>query len=119
MPVEGLSQLRDSSFKASVPIMFGCNNFCTYCIVPYVRGRERSRRYEDIINEVEKLVQTGYKEIMLLGQNVNSYGKDLEDGISFSELLRRINNIDGEFIIRFMSSHPKDAGKELIDNYKL
>jgi len=115
MPVEGLSQLRDSSFKASVPIMFGCNNFCTYCIVPYVRGRERSRRFEDIINEVEKLVQKGYKEIMLLGQNVNSYGKDLEDGISFSELLRRINNIDGEFIIRFMSSHPKDAGKELID----
>ncbi|MGN0620920.1 MAG: tRNA (N6-isopentenyl adenosine(37)-C2)-methylthiotransferase MiaB [Porcipelethomonas sp.] len=115
MPPEGLVQLRDSSFKASVPIMFGCNNFCTYCIVPYVRGRERSRRPEEIISEVEKLAADGYREIMLLGQNVNSYGKDLEDSISFSELLRRINAVEGDFIIRFMSSHPKDAGKELID----
>ncbi len=115
MPMEGLVQKRDSSFKASVPIMFGCNNFCTYCIVPYVRGRERSRRPEDIIREVEYLVENGYKEIMLLGQNVNSYGRDLDEDITFPELLRRINGIDGDFIVRFMSSHPKDAGRELID----
>ena len=115
MPVEGLEQKRDSTFKASVPIMFGCNNFCTYCIVPYVRGRERSRKPENIIQEVKELVASGYKEIMLLGQNVNSYGKDLPDEINFPELLERINAIDGDFIIRFMSSHPKDAGKELID----
>ena len=112
---EGNEQIRSSSFKASVPIMYGCNNFCTYCIVPYVRGRERSRLPELIIDEVRGLVNEGYKEIMLLGQNVNSYGNDLEDGIKFPELLRRINAIDGDFIIRFMSSHPKDAGKDLID----
>lgn len=115
MPVEGLEQKRDSSFKASVPIMFGCNNFCTYCIVPYVRGRERSRKPENIIEEVKKLVADGYKEIMLLGQNVNSYGNDLEEDITFPKLLKKLNEIDGEFIIRFMSSHPKDAGTELID----
>lgn len=108
-------QVRDSSFKASVPIMYGCNNFCTYCIVPYVRGRERSRLAEDIINEVTDLVNHGYKEIMLLGQNVNSYGNDLSDGITFPQLLRRLNEIDGDFIIRFMSSHPKDASKELLN----
>ncbi len=108
-------QIRDSSFKASVPIMFGCNNFCTYCIVPYVRGRERSRKPEDIISEVRELVSSGYKEIMLLGQNVNSYGKDLENIMSFPQLLREINAIEGDFIVRFMSSHPKDASKELID----
>lgn len=108
-------QVRESSFKASVPIMFGCNNFCTYCIVPYVRGRERSRKAEDIIAEVSGLVSGGYKEIMLLGQNVNSYGSDLENGISFPQLLRMINAINGDFIIRFMSSHPKDASRELID----
>lgn len=108
-------QVRESSFKASVPIMFGCNNFCTYCIVPYVRGRERSRHSEDIINEVKKLVSEGYKEIMLLGQNVNSYGKDLQDDINFPGLLRKLNEIEGDFIIRFMSSHPKDAGKDLLD----
>jgi len=112
---EAVEQVRESSFKASVPIMFGCNNFCTYCIVPYVRGRERSRNPEDIVSEVRELVRNGYKEIMLLGQNVNSYGKDLENKITFPELLRRINSIDGEFIIRFMSSHPKDASKELAD----
>ena len=112
---EGNEQIRSSSFKASVPIMYGCNNFCTYCIVPYVRGRERSRLPELIIDEVRGLVNEGYKEIMLLGQNVNSYGNDLEDGIKFPELLRRINAIEGDFIIRFMSSHPKDAGKDLID----
>ncbi|MBO7396302.1 MAG: tRNA (N6-isopentenyl adenosine(37)-C2)-methylthiotransferase MiaB [Ruminococcus sp.] len=108
-------QVRESSFKASVPIMFGCNNFCTYCIVPYVRGRERSRRPEDIITEVEGLVRDGYKEIMLLGQNVNSYGNDLGGEMSFPQLLRRLNAIEGDFWIRFMSSHPKDASKELID----
>lgn len=108
-------QIRDSKFKASVPIMFGCNNFCTYCIVPYVRGRERSRRPEDIISEVRGLVENGYKEIMLLGQNVNSYGNDLENGITFPQLLRKINTIDGDFVIRFMSSHPKDASIELLD----
>lgn len=115
MTGEGLYQLRDSSYKASVPIMYGCNNFCTYCIVPYVRGRERSRRAGDIINEVKSLVNDGYKEIMLLGQNVNSYGNDLEDSITFPQLLRELNKIEGDFIIRFMSSHPKDAGKDLID----
>lgn len=108
-------QVRESSFKASVPIMFGCNNFCTYCIVPYVRGRERSRNSQDIIDEVTALVNQGYKEIMLLGQNVNSYGKDLENDMTFPELLREINRIEGDFIIRFMSSHPKDATKELLD----
>ena len=112
---EVVEQVRDSSFKASVPIMFGCNNFCTYCIVPYVRGRERSRRPEDIIAEVRGLVAEGYKEIMLLGQNVNSYGNDLGGEMSFPQLLRQLDAIDGDFIIRFMSSHPKDASKELID----
>ena len=112
---EGIDQIRSSTFKASVPIMYGCNNFCTYCIVPYVRGRERSRSPEVIVDEVRKLVNDGYKEIMLLGQNVNSYGNDLSGDIGFPELLRMINAIDGEFIVRFMSSHPKDAGKELID----
>lgn len=112
---ENVVQVRESSFKASVPIMFGCNNFCTYCIVPYVRGRERSRRPEDIVREVRQLVSDGYKEIMLLGQNVNSYGNDLESGMSFPHLLRELNGIDGDFIIRFMSSHPKDASEELIN----
>ena len=115
LTAEGLRQERDSSFKASVPIMFGCNNFCTYCIVPYVRGRERSRQPENIIREVEELAAKGYKEIMLLGQNVNSYGNDLEDGIDFPSLLERIDRIDGDFVVSFMSSHPKDAGKRLID----
>ncbi|MBQ3565922.1 MAG: tRNA (N6-isopentenyl adenosine(37)-C2)-methylthiotransferase MiaB [Oscillospiraceae bacterium] len=115
LSAEGLYQERDSSFKASVPIMFGCNNFCTYCIVPYVRGRERSRKPENIIQEVEKLVADGYKEIMLLGQNVNSYGKDLEEKTDFPDLLRKINAVEGDFVIRFMSSHPKDAGRKLID----
>ena len=112
---EAAVQVRESSFKASVPIMFGCNNFCTYCIVPYVRGRERSRKMEDIIAEVRGLAADGYKEIMLLGQNVNSYGNDLGDEVSFPGLLRELNKIEGDFIIRFMSSHPKDASHELID----
>ncbi len=112
---EAAEQVRSSSFKASVPIMFGCNNFCTYCIVPYVRGRERSRRPGDIIAEVRQLVSEGYKEIMLLGQNVNSYGNDLGGEMSFPQLLRELNRIEGDFWIRFMSSHPKDASEELID----
>lgn len=112
---ETAEQVRENPFKASVPIMFGCNNFCTYCIVPYVRGRERSRMPQDIISEVTQLVNDGYKEIMLLGQNVNSYGNDLSGEMSFPQLLRELNDIDGDFIIRFMSSHPKDASQELID----
>ncbi len=112
---EGLESVRESRFKASVPIMFGCNNFCTYCIVPYVRGRERSRRPEHILAEVRELVEQGYKEIVLLGQNVNSYGKDLENGMDFPALLRELDQIEGEFWIRFMSSHPKDATPEMMD----
>ena len=112
---EDIKIIRDGKLKASVPIMYGCNNFCTYCIVPYVRGRERSREPSAIINEVTKLALAGYKEIMLLGQNVNSYGEGLEEKITFSQLLRKLNEIEGNFKIRFMSSHPKDATFELID----
>lgn len=112
---EGIVPSREHPFKAAVPIMFGCNNFCTYCIVPYVRGRERSREPEQILAEVRELVQNGYQEIMLLGQNVNSYGKDLSAPISFAKLLQKIEEIPGEFVIRFMSSHPKDATQELLD----
>ena len=111
---EGLPILRDGSSKAWIPIMYGCNNFCSYCIVPYVRGRERSRKSEDIIKEVKDVVLLGYKEITLLGQNVNSYGKENGE-ISFPELLYKLNEIDGDFRIRFMTSHPKDATKQLID----
>ncbi len=103
---------RESGFKANLPIMYGCNNFCTYCIVPYVRGRERSRSADVILDEAKRLVDSGYREITLLGQNVNSYDGD---GVRFSELLRRLNDIEGNFIIRFMTSHPKDCTKELID----
>ncbi len=112
---EGLPVHRMSSFKAWVSVMYGCNNFCSYCIVPYVRGRERSREPEEILREVSELVASGVKEITLLGQNVNSYGKDLPEPVSFAELLRRICGIEGDFMIRFMTSHPKDATKELID----
>ena len=112
---EGLPVVRESKFKASVPISYGCNNFCTYCIVPYVKGRERSRSFDSIYNEVKELVDNGYKEIMLLGQNVNSYGNDLDSGVNFSYLLSKINEINGDFRVRFMTSHPKDATKELID----
>ena len=94
--------------------MYGCNNFCTYCIVPYVRGRERSRKPEDIIKEIKDLVADGYKEITLLGQNVNSYGKGLDDEISFAQLLRMINGIDGLERVRFMTSHPKDLNDDVI-----
>ena len=113
--VEGLPIDRESNVKAFVTIMYGCNNFCTYCIVPYVRGRERSRKPEDIEKEIKELISKGYKEITLLGQNVNSYGKTLEPKVSFSDLLRRINSIDGVERIRFMTSHPKDLTEDVID----
>ncbi len=112
---EGLPQLRDNTLKAWVSIMYGCNNFCTYCIVPYVRGRERSRSAKDILKECRELVSQGCREITLLGQNVNSYGKDLEEGIDFSDLLEQICQIPGDFLIRFMTSHPRDAGRKLFD----
>ena len=112
---EGIPVKRDNDKKAWLPIMYGCNNFCSYCIVPYVRGRERSREVEDVVAEFKSLVDDGYKEITLLGQNVNSYGKDLEPKVSFSELLRMLNELDGDFRIRFMTSHPKDCTKELIE----
>ena len=110
---EGIPHARDSKVKAWLSIMYGCNNFCTYCVVPYVRGRERSRRPEEILEEARQLVAEGYKEITLLGQNVNSYGKDLDEPMDFSDLLRAINDIPGDFIIRFMTSHPKDATEKL------
>ena len=113
--VEGIPSVRDNEFKAFVSIMYGCNNFCTYCIVPYVRGRERSREPEAILTEVRELAAQGYKEITLLGQNVNSYGKGAEHGVDFPELLKRINAIPGDFTVRFMTSHPKDATKRLFD----
>ena len=112
---EGIPQLRDSTLKAWVSIMYGCNNFCTYCIVPYVRGRERSRRPEDILAECREVIDAGAKEITLLGQNVNSYGKDLSIDVDFSDLLKQIAAIPGDFLIRFMTSHPRDAGKKLFD----
>lgn len=112
---EGIPVRRDGSFKGWLPIMYGCNNFCTYCIVPYVRGRERSREKDIIINEARDMINSGYKEITLLGQNVNSYGKNLENGVNFSALLREIDSVDGDYWIRFMTSHPRDCSKELID----
>ena len=112
---EGIPQLRDSHLKTWVSIMYGCNNFCTYCIVPYVRGRERSRRPEDILRECRELIANGAREITLLGQNVNSYGKDLDINIDFSDLLSQIAALPGDFLIRFMTSHPRDAGKKLFD----
>lgn len=113
--VEDLPSERKYSFKSGVNIMYGCNNFCSYCIVPYVRGRERSRKPEDIINEIKKLVSEGVVEIMLLGQNVNSYGKTLENPMTFAQLLQEIEKIDGLKRVRFMTSHPKDLSDELID----
>ena len=112
---EGIPVKRDNDKKAWIPIMYGCNNFCSYCIVPYVRGRERSREVEDVVKEFKALIDDGYKEITLLGQNVNSYGKDLEPRVTFSQLLRTLNELDGDFRIRFMTSHPKDCTKELIE----
>ena len=112
---EGIPQIRDSKLKAWVSIMYGCNNFCTYCIVPYVRGRERSRLPEDILAECRSVIEAGAKEITLLGQNVNSYGKDLQGGMDFADLLAAIAEIPGDFLIRFMTSHPRDASTKLFD----
>lgn len=113
--VEGLPVHRDGTFRAWVPIMYGCNNFCSYCIVPYVRGRERSRDFDVVVEECRQLIKDGYKEINLLGQNVNSYNKDLSEEYRFPALLKAINDIEGDFIIRFMTSHPRDCTTELLD----
>ena len=112
---EGIPQVRDSQLKAWVSIMYGCNNFCTYCIVPYVRGRERSRQPEEILDECRRLIEGGAKEITLLGQNVNSYGKDLDAGMDFADLLAAIASLPGDFLVRFMTSHPRDASTKLFD----
>lgn len=112
---EGIPIKRDGTFKGWLPIMYGCNNFCTYCIVPYVRGRERSREKDIILCEAKSMINSGYKDITLLGQNVNSYGKGLEKNVNFAELLREIDSINGDYWLRFMTSHPKDCSKELID----
>ena len=116
--VEDLPVERKYSFKSGINIMFGCNNFCSYCIVPYVRGRERSRNPKDIIREIEGLVADGVVEIMLLGQNVNSYGKNLEEPITFAQLLQEVERVEGLERIRFMTSHPKDLSDELIEVMK-
>ena len=116
--VEDLPVERKYSFKSGVNIMFGCNNFCSYCIVPYVRGRERSREAKEIVREIERLVADGVKEVMLLGQNVNSYGKNLDTPMTFSELLKEIEKIEGLERIRFMTSHPKDLSDELIETMR-
>ena len=113
--IEDMPIRRDSTFRAWLPIMYGCDNFCTYCIVPYVRGREKSRKPGDILAEFRSLVEAGYKEITLLGQNVNSYGKGLEEQIDFSDLLNLLCTVPGDYHIRFMTSHPKDASHKLID----
>ena len=110
---EGLPVHRQGSVKAWLSIMYGCNNFCTYCIVPYVRGRERSRRPEDVVAEARRLVEAGYRDMTLLGQNVNSYGKDLGTDVDFADIIREINAIPGDFLIRFMTSHPRDATEKL------
>lgn len=116
--IEGMTIDRKSSLKAFVTIMYGCDNFCTYCVVPHVRGREKSRKSEDILNEIRELAKEGYKEITLLGQNVNSYGKGLEEDINFPKLLRKVNEIEGIERIRYMTSHPKDFSDELINAMK-
>ena len=116
--VEDLPVERKYPFKSGVNIMFGCNNFCSYCIVPYVRGRERSRNPKDIVREIERLVKDGVVEVMLLGQNVNSYGKNLEEPMTFAQLLTEIEKIEGLKRIRFMTSHPKDLSDELIEVMK-
>lgn len=116
--VEDIPVKRDGTFKGWLPIMYGCNNFCTYCIVPYVRGRERSREPEKILAEAKQMIENGCKDITLLGQNVNSYGKGCDHGINFAKLLRMINDLDGDFRIRFMTSHPKDCTDELLDTIR-
>ena len=113
--VENIPIRRESEFRAWLPIMYGCDNFCTYCIVPYVRGRERSRTPADVLAEFKTLVEQGYKEITLLGQNVNSYGKGLEEKTDFADLLNLLCTVPGDYQIRFMTSHPKDASRKLID----
>lgn len=112
---EGIPVVRQNRQKAWVSIMYGCNNFCTYCIVPYVRGRERSRKPEIILDEIRGLVAEGYKDITLLGQNVNSYGKDLDEPMDFADLLKAASELPGDFLLRFMTSHPKDASQKLFD----
>ena len=112
---EGFPVKRDGTFKGWLPIMYGCNNFCTYCVVPYVRGRERSREKNIIVSEAKNMIESGYKDITLLGQNVNSYGKGLSEEVNFSQLLHEVDSIDGDYWLRFMTSHPKDCSKELID----
>ncbi len=112
---ENIPTLRDKNFKGFIPIMYGCDNFCSYCIVPYVRGRERSRESDAVIDEARSMIEAGYKEITLLGQNVNSYGKGLKEEITFAQLLSKIDKIPGDYILRFMTSHPKDCTYELID----
>lgn len=112
---EGLPIERASKIKAFLPIMYGCDNFCSYCVVPHVRGREKSRRADDICNEFSKLIGSGYKEITLLGQNVNSYGKNLDERVDFAQLLRSLDGISGDYWLRFMTSHPKDATPKLIN----
>ena len=112
---EGIPVRRDSAMKGWLPIMYGCDNFCTYCIVPYVRGRERSRESSAILQEARELIASGCREITLLGQNVNSYGKGLEESIDFARLLRMLNDLPGDFRLRFMTSHPKDCTPELLD----
>lgn len=113
--VENIPIRRESEFRAWLPIMYGCDNFCTYCIVPYVRGRERSRKPEIILDEIRGLVAEGYKDITLLGQNVNSYGKDLDEPMDFADLLKAAAELPGDFLLRFMTSHPKDASQKLFD----
>ncbi|MEE1198241.1 MAG: tRNA (N6-isopentenyl adenosine(37)-C2)-methylthiotransferase MiaB [Acutalibacteraceae bacterium] len=113
--IEGIPVHRDKSVKGWLPIMYGCNNFCTYCVVPYVRGRERSRTSAEIIKEAKIMIESGVRDITLLGQNVNSYGKGLDEDINFAKLLRKLNDLPGEFRLRFMTSHPKDCTKELLD----
>ena len=112
---EGVPVSRSSSYRAWVSVMYGCNNFCSYCIVPYVRGRERSRKREHIVKEVRELVETGYRDITLLGQNVNSYGLDGGSDCDFADLLAELDTIEGDYTLRFMTSHPKDASRKLID----
>lgn len=112
---ESIPAVRRDAHKAWLSIMYGCNNFCSYCIVPYVRGRERSRKSDDILKEAELLIEGGAKDITLLGQNVNSYGKDTGEGVDFADLMRKICRIDGDFRLRFMTSHPKDASDKLIE----
>jgi len=116
--VEDIPVKRDGTFKGWLPVMYGCNNFCTYCIVPYVRGRERSREPEKILKEAREMIAAGYKDITLLGQNVNSYGKGCDHGVTFAKLLRMICDIEGDFRIRFMTSHPKDCTDELLETIR-